>query len=95
MVRARAEELLASLPKPLWNDARRAADALRSARQVHIATHIDADGISAAAIAKRALDGLELRADVSFHKKLDDEALRKLSKQELTWCGSPTWGAAP
>jgi len=87
MVGRKLEELSARLPKPLWADALRAADALGRARHVHIAAHIDADGISAAAIAKRALDGRGVRADVSFHKKLDDEALRELREAEsdIVW----------
>lgn len=52
-----------------------------------IASHIDADGISAAAIAKASLAGQGIRAAVSFFKKLDEQALGSLKGggADLIW----------
>jgi len=68
-------------------DAERAAHALSHASSVAVATHIDADGISAAAIASLALGRAGKRSDVSFHKKLDEQVLMSLreKKADIVW----------
>ncbi len=68
-----AEKLVAEVPKGLWAEAQRAAKALRSASKVVIASHIDADGVSAAALAATALQRAGVASEVRFFKKLDDE----------------------
>ena len=52
-----------------------------------VATHIDADGISAGAIARKALERGGVSAEVMFFKKLDDEAIASLStaKADFVW----------
>ena len=79
--------LLDSLPQGMRDDAERAARALSRASTVAVATHIDADGISAAAIAALALNRAGIRPDVSFHKKLDEQVLNSLKekKADLVW----------
>jgi RecJ-like exonuclease len=64
----------------LEETAGRAADRLREARDVHIVSHIDADGISAGSIAYRAARRLGIRPEVEFLKQLDDFAMERLSK---------------
>jgi len=51
-----AKEFSNRIPEELWASAKDAALALSKATNVIIATHIDADGISAGAIASKALD---------------------------------------
>jgi len=79
--------LVRSLPKGLWADAERAGNALRSASTVHIASHIDADGISAAAIASTALRRAGIANDAQFFKKLDEDAIKALRGKgaDLVW----------
>jgi single-stranded-DNA-specific exonuclease len=81
------DEILDRLPRGMRVDAERAGRALAHASTVSIATHIDADGISAAAIANLALERAGIRSDVSFHKKLDEQVLETLKekKADLVW----------
>jgi single-stranded-DNA-specific exonuclease len=80
-------ELLDSLPDGMLESAVEAARALRSASRVVVATHIDADGVAAAAIAKVTLERLGIPHEVRFFKKLDDQAIDSLaaSKTDLVW----------
>ncbi len=73
-----AAALCAKLPRGLWRDAQRAADALSKSRSVVIAAHIDADGIAAAAIASTALARRSAKSETRFFKKLDEGALGAL-----------------
>jgi single-stranded-DNA-specific exonuclease len=73
------EELSGRMPPGLWESAKAAAGALSRSRKVIIATHIDADGISAGAIASKALERRGVSSEVRFFKKLDDEAIESLS----------------
>ena len=61
----------------LYSDAKKVADAIRKAESILIVTHIDADGISAGAVAASALELLGRRRgdtyDIIFAKKLDQE----------------------
>ena len=59
-------------------DAERAAKNISDSSYVAIASHVDADGISAAAVAATALDRASKKWTVSFFKKLDDAALEDL-----------------
>jgi len=80
-------ELFRVLPPGMRIDAGRAGHALSRASRVAIAAHIDADGISAAAIAKLALERAGIPAEVSFHKKLDEQVLKPLreKKADIVW----------
>ena len=81
------DELLNHLPAGMHADIERAAHALARAHTVAIATHIDADGISAAAIASTALKRAGKNSEVSFHKKLDEQVLNSLKakKTDIVW----------
>jgi RecJ-like exonuclease len=79
--------LLESIPAGLWESAVKAADTLRHASAVRIAAHIDADGISAAAIAQAALARAGVASEVEFFKKLDDTAISTLKNRggDVVW----------
>ncbi|MCL2607071.1 MAG: DHH family phosphoesterase [Methanomassiliicoccaceae archaeon] len=68
-------------------DASRAAAAIKDADDVLIVAHIDADGISAAAIASRTLDRLGKPHDVTFLKKMDEASADYVNKSSasLVW----------
>jgi single-stranded-DNA-specific exonuclease len=76
------DELSSHVPRGLWSEARRAANALMAARRVTIASHIDADGVSSAAVAKKCIDRRGVASEVRFFKKLDDEAIGSLASAE-------------
>lgn len=75
------------MPEGLWGSALAASEAIARARKVTVATHIDADGISAGAIASTALARRGTENDVMFFKKLDDEAIAALrgTGADLIW----------
>lgn len=73
--------LISSLPSGIWSSAQRAGDVLKRCRQVLIASHIDADGISSAAIAQLALGRSGILSSFEFFKKLDGAAIKKVSEQ--------------
>jgi RecJ-like exonuclease len=81
------ESIVSRLPQGLWRDAKRAAEVISRASSFTIASHIDADGISAAAIASLSLDRASKRSDARFFKKLDDDALKSLraSGSDVVW----------
>lgn len=72
------ENIINALPKGLWSSALAAASALRVAQRILIASHIDADGICAAAIASTSVLRLGKRPTSEFFKKLDSEAIEAL-----------------
>jgi len=57
------------------------ANRIRDAKDVHIVSHIDADGISAGSIAYRTCRRLDLRPEVEFIKQLDDFVIERLAKE--------------
>lgn len=63
--------------------ASKAARALKAASNAVVATHIDADGISAAAIAGTTLERLGINHQTMYFKKLDNAALETL--REGSW----------
>jgi len=72
----------------LSTEANKIADKIRSSERTIVVSHIDADGISAAAVASSALDNAEIDHEVIFLKKLDDRATELLcerSKDALIW----------
>jgi single-stranded-DNA-specific exonuclease len=79
-----AAAMVAKLPRGLWRDAQRAADALSTSKSVTVAAHIDADGIAAAAIAKTALARRSIKSETEFFKKLDEEALGSLRSEDAS-----------
>jgi len=81
------EDFSGSLPRGLWTSAKQAANLIKNSSVVAIASHIDADGISAGAIAKLTLDRIGIGSSVQFFKKLDDQALASLKERhaDLIW----------
>ncbi|MCX6651489.1 MAG: DHH family phosphoesterase [Methanomassiliicoccales archaeon] len=67
--------------------AKHLAETIRTAGSVAIVSHIDADGISSAAIAKRALDRLKVPHRLQFVKSLGEEEKTAISKipEEVIW----------
>lgn len=87
MTAAILKQLVDELPPGMWQAAQKAGARVRSASSVVIASHIDADGISAAAIAKKALERAGILSEARFFKKLDDEATSSLRARgtDLVW----------
>lgn len=80
--------MTAKLDTPLSRQARAIAERVSESTRVIIASHIDADGISAAAVASSALANAGIEHDVIFLKKLDDVAigdLRRRAEKALVW----------
>lgn len=71
----------------LNRDLRSAADVLREASSVRVITHIDADGITAGAIADATLDRLGIEHRVDFAKKMSDETVADAdsSPEDVVW----------
>ncbi|MEW5936547.1 MAG: DHH family phosphoesterase [Candidatus Thermoplasmatota archaeon] len=71
----------------LTEQAVRAAEEISSAEEVLVVTHIDADGICAAALASLILDRVEKPYEIRYLKKLDAAVLEKLrgEKGRLIW----------
>ncbi|MCL2148416.1 MAG: DHH family phosphoesterase [Methanomassiliicoccaceae archaeon] len=71
----------------LAGDLEEAARAVRSARDVLVVTHIDADGIASGGIASTALDRLGKAHRVVFEKKITDEAVASINgaAEDLMW----------
>ena len=63
------------------------AEIIRSAKEVHIVTHIDADGITAGAIASETLHRLGKKYSIECIKQLDEVILKRLltENHELVW----------
>ena len=66
-------------PPKLLSDLRRAASALKGAETVAIVTHIDADGITAGAIAAETVRRLGKRFTLNFEKKITEEAVARIN----------------
>ncbi len=63
------------------------AGIIKKSKEIHIVTHIDADGISAGSIAYQTLDRLGKKFSIEFIKELDKEILERLKNEnhELVW----------
>ncbi len=81
------KNLSSAIPHGLWASAEAAADALGKASLAVVATHIDADGISAATIATSALSRADVDARTRFFKKLDETAIGALADEhaDVIW----------
>jgi len=66
----------------LAETARACAERLCRAESVLLASHIDADGLTSAAIASRALERANIGHDVVFEKQLDAERLDAIAARE-------------
>lgn len=67
--------------------AREIGDIIKKTKEIHIVTHIDADGIAAGSIAFQTLGRLGKECSIEFVKQLDDEVLNNLKNEnyELVW----------
>ncbi len=63
------------------------ADIIRKSKEIHIVTHIDADGITAGAIASETLRRLGKEYSIECIKQLDEVVINKLltENHELVW----------
>ncbi|WP_380674518.1 DHH family phosphoesterase [Salinigranum sp. GCM10025319] len=68
-------------PVPALHDrAVACADRLRAADRVLLASHIDADGLTSAAIAASALERAEIPFETTFEKQLDRAAIERIAR---------------
>jgi len=60
---------------------------IKNSKDIHIVTHIDADGITAGSIAYKTLERLGKNFSIEFIKELDKEILERLKNEnhELVW----------
>jgi len=73
--------------KGFLDRARSLAEVVRSAGSVSVVSHIDADGITSAAIAKRALSRLEVPHRVTFVKSLGEKEIDDIAgmSEDVIW----------
>ena len=71
----------------LRRDLAQAAGVLRGASSVRVVTHIDADGISAGAIADMTLERMGVEHSVGFEKKITGEVVESVnsSPEDVVW----------
>ena len=67
--------------------ARKIGEIIKRSKEIHVVTHIDADGITAGAIASQTLKRLDKRYSIEFVKQLDNLVLERLVKEnyEIVW----------
>ena len=67
--------------------AKNLADIISRSKEIHIVTHIDADGITAGAIASQTLKRMGKQYSIEFVKQLDKMVLERLKNEnhELVW----------
>lgn len=67
--------------------AKEIAKIIKDSNEVHIVTHIDADGITAGAIAKQTITRLGKQVSIDFVKQLDNVVIERLKNKnhELVW----------
>ena len=75
------------LPSALLTNLRNAARALRKARSVTVVSHIDADGITAGAIASQTLSRLGILHELHFEKKIAPETVEQINSDpaDIVW----------
>jgi len=71
----------------MFKRARDVADIIHKSKDVHIVTHIDADGISAGAIAAKTLQRMDKNYSLECVKQLDEMVLKRLldENHDLVW----------
>ena len=67
--------------------ARDVAEYIQKSKEIHIVTHIDADGISAGAIAVKTLQRMNKNYSFECVKQLDEIVLKRLldENHEIVW----------
>jgi RecJ-like exonuclease len=71
----------------LFNKAKKLAEIIKRADNIHVVTHIDADGITAGAIAISALERINKDFSIEFVKQLDNAVISRIEEEqhELVW----------
>jgi len=71
----------------LINRAKEIGDIIKNTKEVHIISHIDADGITAGSIAYQTVKRLGKETSIDFVKQLDEVIIERLKNQnhELVW----------
>jgi len=71
----------------LLKRAEKIGNTIKDSKEIHIVTHIDADGITAGTIAYQTAKRLGKECSIEFVKQLDEEVLKRLENDnyELVW----------
>ena len=71
----------------LFKRAQRIGEIIKKADEIHVVSHIDADGLTAGAIAFQTLRRMGKECSIEFIKQLDEENLDRLKNEnhELVW----------
>jgi RecJ-like exonuclease len=71
----------------LLKRAREIGDIIKKSKEVHIVSHIDADGITAGSIAYQTLNRIGKKKSIEFVKQLDEVIFERLKNEnhELVW----------
>jgi len=67
--------------------AKEIGNIIHESKEVHVVSHIDADGITAGSIACKTLERLKKDFSIEFIKQIDEQTLDKIKNQnhELVW----------
>lgn len=78
---------ISEICRPLSKDLSKAAKRIRTAKDILIVAHIDADGISSAAIATETCKRLGKEYEMLFAKKMDEGTVEAIntSKKDVVW----------
>lgn len=69
--------------KGLISRARKLIGLVKKQKEILIVTHIDADGITSGAIAKKALDRMGIENDIFFAKQLDSDYIEEIADRNV------------
>ena len=71
----------------MFKRAEKLGEIVKNSKEIHIVTHIDADGITAGSIAYQTLKRLGKEHSIEFVKQLDEEVFNRLQNEnhELVW----------
>ncbi|MCJ7570831.1 MAG: DHH family phosphoesterase [Candidatus Thermoplasmatota archaeon] len=67
--------------------AKEVGDIIKNSKQIHIVSHIDADGLTAGSIAYKTLERLGKDFSIEFVKQLDEDVIKNIKDKnyELVW----------
>ncbi len=67
--------------------AKEIADIIKKSKQIHIVSHIDADGLTAGSIAYKTLERLGKNFSIEFVKQIDEDVVKNIKDKnhELVW----------